>query len=173
MIEGILYLLTIVLVIVFIVCFILLVYFLVRGQRQQEAERLERNVQISNLINNVDYFNFTGQKSLEGEQWPICFGSFNTNEEIFEFPCQGKHLFHKKWIMEWIRTKNDCPTCRTEITEEIIEKFKANIKENESDANGNIPYGTIPNENIEDTHQDDIEEEINYKEERKSEQQNI
>ena len=68
MIEGILYLLTIVLVIVFIVCFILLVYFLVRGQRQQEEERLERNVQISNLINNVDYFNFTGQKSLEGEQ---------------------------------------------------------------------------------------------------------
>ena len=72
--------------------------------------------------------------------------------------------------MEWIRTKNDCPTCRTEITEEIIEKFKANIKENEGDDNGNIPYGTIPNGNIEDTHQDEIEEEINYKEERKSEQ---
>ena len=72
--------------------------------------------------------------------------------------------------MEWIRTKNDCPTCRTEINEEIIEKFKTNILENGNNENRNISYGTIPNKKSEDTFQDDSEEEVNYKEERKSEQ---
>lgn len=35
--------------------------------------------------------------------------------EIIRIPCQGRHIFDKGCIFEWLEFKGDCPLCRERV----------------------------------------------------------
>jgi hypothetical protein len=43
----------------------------------------------------------------------VCMENFSCNQDVFFLPC--KHIFHHDCLSEWIRYKNECPTCRNEL----------------------------------------------------------
>jgi len=43
----------------------------------------------------------------------ICMDHFSCNQQVYWLPC--KHLFHNQCLNEWVKYKNDCPTCRNEL----------------------------------------------------------
>jgi len=63
----------------------------------------------------------------------ICLVEYNENSEIIILPCDPRyfwkrkinkrHNFHSECIREWLRNKNECPICRTEITRNALSKF--------------------------------------------------
>ena len=44
----------------------------------------------------------------------ICLADFQSGEEVKSLPC--RHVFHGECIDHWLREKNACPVCRTELT---------------------------------------------------------
>ncbi|XP_054801404.1 E3 ubiquitin ligase BIG BROTHER-related-like [Prosopis cineraria] len=53
--------------------------------------------------------------STEGNKYDcsICFEDFLNDPEAARMPCS--HLFHKKCITDWLRTRNACPLCRFQM----------------------------------------------------------
>lgn len=43
----------------------------------------------------------------------ICMEHFSCNQEVYWLSCT--HIFHNKCLDEWVRYKNECPTCRNTI----------------------------------------------------------
>ena len=43
----------------------------------------------------------------------ICLLDFKDDDEVQYLPCQ--HIFHHTCINEWVKYKNECPTCRNQI----------------------------------------------------------
>ena len=41
---------------------------------------------------------------------PICCEEYKKGEELIEYGCEGKHVFHHKCIQKW--NKMPCPMCR-------------------------------------------------------------
>eukprot|EP00931_Biecheleriopsis_adriatica_P109252 TRINITY_DN83528_c0_g1_i1.p1 TRINITY_DN83528_c0_g1~~TRINITY_DN83528_c0_g1_i1.p1 ORF type:complete len:131 (-),score=15.57 TRINITY_DN83528_c0_g1_i1:103-495(-) len=76
-----------------------------------------------------------GEHAIDGEisgaQCSICLSEFEGDEaEIKSFqevnadtagstavrlPCAGAHVYHKDCIVQWLRTKRNCPLCRSVI----------------------------------------------------------
>ena len=53
---------------------------------------------------------FTSQK-----ECAICLSEFEEGQPVTPLSCDVKHYFHSECIKQWIKTKNTCPLCRTEI----------------------------------------------------------
>ena len=47
----------------------------------------------------------------------ICMLDFDpeSNDQVVEVNCPGKHVFHTECIKNWVKEKTECPTCRTEL----------------------------------------------------------
>jgi hypothetical protein len=43
----------------------------------------------------------------------ICLEDYQSGESVSSLACD--HLFHKKCLEEWLKHKNECPLCRTEL----------------------------------------------------------
>lgn len=55
---------------------------------------------------------------LDEKKCVICLEYFVNGDLLTTIPCF--HLFHPKCIIEWFKSKNTCPICKTKISEEII-----------------------------------------------------
>lgn len=44
----------------------------------------------------------------------ICFCEYSLNEELLQLPCS--HIYHKPCILDWLKIKCTCPTCRWDLT---------------------------------------------------------
>lgn len=56
------------------------------------------------------------QKQLQQQQQQccvICIESFNKKQKLIQLNC--KHAFHSKCILQWTRTKKNCPLCQKKI----------------------------------------------------------
>lgn len=47
------------------------------------------------------------------KEWWICLDEYQDQDEVYEFPCDHKHLFHKDWIKQWYEKSDSCPVDRT------------------------------------------------------------
>lgn len=47
------------------------------------------------------------------EMCPICFSDFVIGENVKIINC--KHLFHSDCLIEWLKYKKQCPTCKTKV----------------------------------------------------------
>jgi RNA polymerase subunit RPABC4/transcription elongation factor Spt4 len=48
---------------------------------------------------------------------PICSEDFVVGTEETKLPCG--HLYHRTCVMPWLETKQNCPICRTELSDEL------------------------------------------------------
>lgn len=72
--------------------------------------------EISTLINAKDYL---AQKSVQESdtRCPICLGDFDVESD-----CQLRmlmscgHTFHSSCLMTWLRTKTNCPVCKSSLS---------------------------------------------------------
>ena len=46
------------------------------------------------------------------DECAICMAKYKANDEVVQLPCEGKHCFHKRCLMEWFERQPVCPTCR-------------------------------------------------------------
>ena len=53
----------------------------------------------------------------------MCLAEYKEEEKIVILPCDARHNFHEACIKEWLRKKNECPICRSSITEAILNNF--------------------------------------------------
>jgi len=52
---------------------------------------------------------------------------FEEDDDVTPLPCDKAHYFHESCIETWIKTKPECPLCRTEITYEQLQEQKAKL----------------------------------------------
>ena len=50
----------------------------------------------------------------------ICMEQFKDDDIILVLPCDDKHYFHKKCTMQWLERKTECPLCRKDFQDTIL-----------------------------------------------------
>ena len=58
----------------------------------------------------------------EAKQCSICFEDYAENETVVILPCDTRHIFHDSCISEWLKEKDTCPLCKTQITAETLKQ---------------------------------------------------
>jgi len=54
----------------------------------------------------------------------ICIEHLMDSQDLIELPCNKNHIFHFKWISEWLLVKQKCPIWKASITHtDIIDKI--------------------------------------------------
>jgi len=74
------------------------------------------------LVSTIPTFTYKQTPGAEADTCTICIEEFEENEKVATLPCG--HLFHFEEISEWLKLKNSCPLCSTEVTKESISKMK-------------------------------------------------
>jgi hypothetical protein len=54
----------------------------------------------------------------EDHSCPICIGDFVLEQSVYYLPCG--HCFHNNCVLDWLKVKISCPTCRTSLRRELI-----------------------------------------------------
>ena len=62
------------------------------------------------------------------EECSIWFAEFQSDQNIIRLPCDEKHYFHQECIIEWVGRKSNWPLCKAQITKEMINECKKDIK---------------------------------------------
>lgn len=68
------------------------------------------------------------------DSWCVCLDHFKENQHIIELPWNQCHLYHYRWIAEWLSVDPRWPICKTTITPDLIEeklKGRVNIEDGE------------------------------------------
>lgn len=125
MAEGMVILIVTACLALLLTCLSIFLCFIMRSSRSLERERLERNLQISNLISKIDVLHVTGRRFEQDELCCICLKNFEQDEEVIRLPCNKNHFFHKPCILDWMRISQTCPLCKTFITEEMLHEVEA------------------------------------------------
>ncbi|CAI2377906.1 unnamed protein product [Moneuplotes crassus] len=86
------------------------------------AERQKRraNIAISDLLLNAAQFKFNPEDYRSTKECTICLEGFKEGDNIINLPCHSTHIFHAQCIADWVRINNNCPLCKTPITQEDI-----------------------------------------------------
>jgi ribosomal protein L37AE/L43A len=51
----------------------------------------------------------------EEYQCAICIDDIKARDTIIQLRCDGKHVFHEACILDWVKVRLICPTCRGAI----------------------------------------------------------
>jgi E3 ubiquitin-protein ligase DOA10 len=63
------------------------------------------------------------------DQCAICLSEFEESQSVSPLPCNIKHYFHTECLEQWMKTKQECPLCRAEITEDALKDFGEHVDE--------------------------------------------
>ena len=109
-------------------------YFMERLRMELELRALEEEQFNSVLLESRDEFDATDMieknestvlnstpqkystvkiKKKREELCCICIENFSCNHEVHWLSCT--HIFHKECLDEWVKYKNECPTCRSQL----------------------------------------------------------
>jgi len=55
----------------------------------------------------------------------ICMLQFEIGDKVKTLPCNKRHIYHNDCIDKWLSSHKQCPTCRTEINLNLVNKYKA------------------------------------------------
>ncbi|CAI2378074.1 unnamed protein product [Moneuplotes crassus] len=100
-------------------CSILLVFICIYTRRMNRPNWTGANNQ---MLNRLVRTNFTPENYNEDEACPVCLEEFKEEDEIITLPCNGRHIFHTKCILEWLPRNNACPLCKEPVSIESIER---------------------------------------------------
>ena len=73
--------------------------------------QLERNGELSLNIVPFKYATLSSEIKKEQKVCSICTDKFYYNQDVIKTECCN-NCFHFKCLNEWVKYKNDCPTCR-------------------------------------------------------------
>lgn len=59
-------------------------------------------------------------KDEDTKRCAICLEDFAIKEEVMVTPCQ--HMFHEECIVPWVKSKAQCPVCRSHLSEQTNER---------------------------------------------------
>ncbi|XP_057315646.1 E3 ubiquitin-protein ligase Praja-1-like isoform X1 [Hydractinia symbiolongicarpus] len=75
----------------------------------------------------------------------ICFGEYVLNEQLLQLPCT--HFYHNACILNWLKIKSTCPTCRLDLaTEKFSNHTEASTNSpanNQHDSAGSLNFQNI------------------------------
>ena len=54
----------------------------------------------------------------------VCYSEFSNDCDIFEFDCA--HYFHENCILEWLKIRVSCPTCRSNLRHGLVRRIFKN-----------------------------------------------
>ena len=57
----------------------------------------------------------------EDEACSICIADFQMDQHVYYLPCS--HCFHKACVLDWLKVKISCPTCRTSLRKELVTRL--------------------------------------------------
>ena len=110
-------------------------------ENEEEEENENDNNNIYNKKRNkfilgLDEFQYKHVKkysTIKENKCAICLQKYKGVDIIKEFPC--KHIFHKICILKWIKSSNNCPLCKYDISNDVnkIELNNNNDEDNEED----------------------------------------
>ena len=74
----------------------------------------------SNLVYRVSYQ--SEKDNLDHSDCPICITPYSEDPDcdLIYLPCNRKHIFHASWILVWLKTKNEWPLWKHEISQRMI-----------------------------------------------------
>ena len=80
------------------------------------------NINIDAIMNLLPSSTITEKKEGEGENnnCIICLSNFDIGDNVTSLPCL--HMFHTECIKSWLQSKNHCPVCKLNITEESLRR---------------------------------------------------
>ncbi len=80
------------------------------------------NINIDAIMNLLPSSIITEKKESEGQEnnCIICIGDFEIGDKVTSLPCL--HVFHTECIKSWLQSKNHCPICKYNITEESLRR---------------------------------------------------
>ena len=58
----------------------------------------------------------------KNEECPICYDKMKNKELIVKIQCS--HLYHQKCINKWIMKRNNCPMCRANIKDILVNLYR-------------------------------------------------
>jgi hypothetical protein len=82
------------------------------GVRENERQRLRHIPFVQDYIDRLSR-NPTAEEATG--QCAICFDKFQTNDDVAELTCSGRHIFHVSCLKRWVQERTVCPMCREEI----------------------------------------------------------
>ena len=86
------------------------------------------------FILELDEFQYKHVKkysTIKEDKCAICLQKYKGVDIIKEFPC--KHIFHKNCILKWIKSSNNCPLCKYDITNDVKKVELKNYNDDEDD----------------------------------------
>lgn len=146
-VEGIAVCLSIILVLLILSCVCVLIWYLYRSERQLDQEQVERNQQLTNVINKLDVLNITGRRFEQDEICCIWLVNFDSSQDVIRLPCNRNHFFHRECINGWTLKSPTCPLCKCEINEELLNQISENGVSSER-LHKNSNYGSIRNDEV-------------------------
>ena len=82
-------------------------------------------------LNNSDCFKLS-QIDEDNKVCVICFSNFELEENVVKIK-DCEHLYHFDCLNEWVKRKQECPTCRQKIKCNVINKNTNNENQRETD----------------------------------------
>ena len=70
----------------------------------------------------------------------ICYDSIEPNQIVICLECEGNHIFHRRWLNEWINVKLNCPAWRADLKELYNQKYQQSTSIPEFTPDDNFLY---------------------------------
>lgn len=113
-----------------ICCIFACILVVVYNTEQKKTENERRNINLMDMIGAASTFQMNPSNFQEGDSCCICLEEFKAEEKIICLPWNKQHIYHYKWIKDWVIRNNNCPLCKKEITVQSIEEAQKNNTEN-------------------------------------------
>jgi hypothetical protein len=73
-----------------------------------------------NIMNQLITREVSPEDMRVNEECVICLKTYTDQDEVIHLPCVKSHFFHDGCIRTWLVDHNNCPLCRTPLSEELI-----------------------------------------------------